>query len=127
MSIHEQQVAARASASADPAAIINEIITQSVGEAAVTESDFTMSRSILANTSLGGFHTFLGQCSRTASWQAGGETKKNLCKALYGIMQKIDKNPDLAETVNLISIGSDTSCGDKSCHHSGSASNSNNV
>ena len=65
ISIHEPQVAARASASADPTAIINEIITQSVGEAAVTESDFNMSRSILVNTSLGGFHTFLGQCTRT--------------------------------------------------------------
>jgi|GEM_PF-3344003 len=108
ISIHELPVAAFA-----PEAIINEIITQSLGDAAVTESDFKMSRSILANTSLGGFHTFLGQCTRTASWEAEGETKKNLCKALYGIMQKIDQNPDLAETVNLTSIGSDTSCGDR--------------
>jgi len=113
ISIYEPHVAARAAADTTPTAIINEIITQSLGEAAVTESEFTMSRSILANTSLDGFHTFLGQCSRTKAWQAEGETKKTLCTALYGIMQKIDQNPDLAETVNLTSIGSDESCGDR--------------
>ena len=113
ISIHELPVAARAAADTTPAAIINEIIRQSVGEAAVTEPDFAMSRSILANTSLDGFHTFLGECNRTEAWRAKGETKRNLCQALYGIMQKIDKNPDLAETVNLTSIGSDTSCGDR--------------
>jgi hypothetical protein len=113
ISIHELPVAARAAATTTPTAIIDEIITQSLGEAAVTESDFKMSRSILANTSLGGFHTFLGQCTRTAAWQKGEETKKNFCKALYGIMQKVDQKPDLAETVNLISIGSDETCGDR--------------
>ncbi len=113
ISIYEPHVAARAAADTTPTAIINEIITQSVGEAEVTESDFTMSRSILVNTSLDGFRTFLGQCTRTAAWQAEGETKKNLCQALCGIMQKIDQNPDLAETVNLTSIGSDASCGDR--------------
>ena len=71
-----------------------------------------LSKFILENPELDGFRALISRCNETKSWETDSG-RKSIYAILHQIITAVNQDPQIATTVNAISLGSDETCGDR--------------